>query len=382
MTVVWSIPTRVLFGEGALTELGDEARRLGASSALLVADHEGPPGEDVARVLERAGVPATAAPPVPANPRAAAVHAAADAYREAHADLVVAVGGSGAMNAGKLVRLAVSHGLPLAEYDEAQGGTAKVTQPMPPMAALPTAGAGQEVTPRTLLTLDDRPGRVAIEAPALMPDVAILDPALASGLDPRSTAARGVETLAIQVEAYCAKADHPVADALALHGLELLAKHLRTAVEDGSDLRARGGLQKAALMAGVASGKGLGASHALAHPLSAASGIEPGEAAALCLPAVLDFNRAAATFRIARVARLLGVKGTDLDTLAFECSGKVRALRRDLGLDRDSVDLESLPDPAVLAAEAYADAAHRTNPRACTRDDLQTLLKASLDEPA
>jgi alcohol dehydrogenase class IV len=292
----------------------------------------------------------------------------------------VGLGGGAPIDVAKLVRLASTHSLPLAEYDDAIGGDAKVTQPMPPMIAVPTtAGTGSEVGRSGVVTLVETGRKTVIFSPRLIPDVAILDPVLTVSLPPRLTAATGFDALTHNVEAYCAKGDHPMADAIALEGIELIAKHLPVAVADGKNLEARGAMLKAAMMGAVAFQKGLGVCHALAHPLGAELGMHHGLANALCLPAVLDFNRTATTMRIARIARILGVKGKDVDTLAFECSGKVRALRKELGLPNGlreaDVSDEQLPE---LAALAYADVIHQSNPRTCTKDDMLSLYRASL----
>jgi alcohol dehydrogenase class IV len=106
-----------------------------------------------------------------------------------------------------------------------------------------------------------------------------------------------------------------------------------------------------------------------------------GLANAICLPAVLDFNRVAVPERIAEVARQLGVRGSDESTLAFECAGAIRALRKSVGLPSDlrsqGIQEDDLPG---LAALAFADSCHELNPRRCTEDDLLALYKASLDD--
>jgi len=383
MTTVWSFPTRILYGAGAVSEAGAEAKRLGSKTALIVTD----PGvadagiaADVSRALEKGGIVSETFTAVSTNPTEAEVHAAAEAYREAKADLVIGVGGGAPLDVAKLVRVATTHSLPLAEYDDAIGGDAKITQPMPPMIAVPTtAGTGSEVGRSGVVTIAETNRKTVIFSPRLMPDVAILDPQLTLSLPTRLTAATGFDALTHNVEAYCAKGDHPMADAIALEGIELIAKYLPIAVEDGANLEARGAMLKASMMGAVAFQKGLGACHALAHPLGAETGMHHGLANALCLPAVLDFNRTAATMRIARIARILGVKGKDIETLAFECSGKVRALRNQLGLPSGlgeaGISEEQLPHLAGLAIQ---DATKEGNPRACTKDDMLSLYRASM----
>jgi 4-hydroxybutyrate dehydrogenase len=383
MTTVWSFPTRILYGEGAVAEIGPEARKLGARSALIVTDRgvrQAGLVDEVSRALEKANVVPHVFEDVSTNPTEAEVRAATEAFIETKSDLVVGVGGGAPLDVAKLVRLAATHELPLAEYDDAIGGDAKITQPMPPMLAIPTtAGTGSEVGRSGVVTLDATGRKTVIFSPRLIPTVAILDPGLTVSLPARTTAATGFDALTHNIEAYCAKGDHPMADAIALEGIELIANHLPTAVEHPRNLEARGAMLKAAMMGAVAFQKGLGVCHALAHPLGAELGMHHGLANALCLPAVLDFNRTAATMRIARIARILGVKGKDVETLAFECSGKVRALRKQTGLPNGlteaGVKEDQLPE---LAALAFAEGIHQQNPRSCTKEDMLALYRASM----
>lgn len=383
MPTVWNFPTRVLFGEGIVAEVGPEARRLGAHSALIVTDpgvKEAGLADEVARILEKAGVVCQITDAVDTHPTEEQVQSAAEAFAEATADLVVGVGGGAALDVAKLVRLVATHNLPLVEYDEAIGGDAKITQAMPPMIAIPTtAGTGSEVGRRSVVTAEATKRKTVIFSPRLLPTVAILDPVLTVSLPARLTAATGFNALTNNIEAYCAKGDHPMADAIALEGIELIARYLPSAVAEPQNLEARGGMLKAAMMGGVATQKGLGACHALAYPLGMRMGMHQGLAHALCLPSVLDYNRTATTLRIARIARILGVKGTDVETLAFECSGKVRALRKQLGLPEGlgevGVEETALPE---LAALAHADSSHQANPRPCTKEDMLALYRASM----
>jgi alcohol dehydrogenase class IV len=136
---------------------------------------------------------------------------------------------------------------------------------------------------------------------------------------------------------------------------------------------------KAATFGAVAFQKGLGACHSLAHPLSAEHGTHHGLANALCLPAVLDFNRAVIAAKLATLARLFGVRAEDDESLAFECAGAVRALRHRAGLP-DGLAAVGIPEDALpgLADLAFEDVCHRENPRPCTREDLLKLYQASL----
>lgn len=383
--VVWSFPTRVVAGEGAAKQCANEAHQLGGTRVLLVSDR----GVDAAGLLETirasldaAGLPHASALDISSNPVESEVLAAARVFEDFGADLVLAVGGGSVLDVAKLVRLAVTHPGPLAQYDDAIGGSTKIVEPLPPMIAVPTtAGTGSEVGRSGVVTLEATNTKTVIFAPSLLPNVAILDPVVTATMPSLMTAATGMDALAHCIEAYSAVGDHPMADAIALGGVRLCHRSLKAATESPSDLRARTDMLKAAMMGAVAFQKGLGACHSLAHPLSTEFGLHHGLANALCLPAVLDFNRVIIPERIAEIAHQLGVRGDDQGTLSFECAGAVRALRRSIGLPSNlrSQGIEESDLPR-LAGLAYTDVCHQLNPRPCTEDDLLALYKASLDD--
>ncbi|MBK8172136.1 MAG: iron-containing alcohol dehydrogenase [Sandaracinaceae bacterium] len=383
MVVAWTFPTRILFGEGATIEIGTEAKRLNGTRALIVTD----PGivaagliQPIITALEKSGITHVVFDRIASNPNESHVEDAARAYRDSGADFVVAVGGGSAIDVGKLVRLRATHSLPLAEYDETLHGGEKVTGKVPPMIAVPTtSGTGSEVGRGSVVQLGATKKKTTIAAPKLLPDVAVLDPRMTLSLPPATTAATGFEALAHSIEAYCALGDHPMADAIALEGIELIGHHLERAVNDGSDIEARGAMLKAAMMGGVAMRKGLGVCHSLAHPLDSELNLHYGLANALCLPAVLDFNRAAIPMKIAHIARILGARGNDVETLAFECSGAVRSLRKKCHLPQSLAEV-GVTEALItkLAASAMRDSYHHLNPRPCTQGDMVALYQSSM----
>ena len=381
----WSFPTRILFGEGAASRLAEESVALGGHKILLVSDR----GIDAAGLLEplkdsmtRAKLPFEVVLDVSSNPIEDEVLAGAEACSEFGADLVLGVGGGSVLDVAKLIAVAATHPLPLSLYDDAKGGSENIVGPLPPIIAVPTtAGTGSEVGRSGVVTLKATSRKTVIFSPLLLPRVAILDPVMTRTMPPEMTAATGMDALTHSIEAYCSLGDHPMADAIALSGVALCQRSLRKAVEDGDDLGARGGMLKAAMMGAVAFQKGLGACHSLAHPLSTEFGMHHGLANAICLPAVLDFNRTAIPDRIASVARELGVRAKDEESLAFECAGAVRALRAAIGLPSDlksqGIDRTDLPR---LASLAHEDACHALNPRPCDRDDLLSLYRACFED--
>jgi 4-hydroxybutyrate dehydrogenase len=374
--VIWSFPTTIVFGRGCLASLGESVKRSGGTRALVVCDAgvtKAGIALSVTKVLEGAGIATAVFDEVDPNPVEKNVERGVLAYKEHRADIVVAVGGGSPLDTGKLIALKTTHERPLADYDDATGGDRFITANVPPIIAIPTtAGTGSEVGRSGVVTLVATGRKTVIFSPHLLAKVALLDPELIRSLPPRVTAATGFDALTHCLEAYCALGDHPMADAIALGGLELCAKNLDRAVHHGDDIDARGAMMKAAMMGAVAFQKGLGACHSLAHPLSSEKGLHHGLANALCLPAVVDFNASAVPDRLARVRAALGAGGESL-------SVALRHLRARLGLPGGlrqegvtEADLDKLADKAI------EDACHRLNPRPVTRDDLRALYAASL----
>ncbi|MDB4974698.1 MAG: alcohol dehydrogenase [Myxococcaceae bacterium] len=379
----WSYPTRILFGNGAVGDVGKEARALGLKRVLIVSD----PGvtragmvSPVERALVSGSIECSVFDALSTNPTEAEARAAAKAYTDRKADGVVAVGGGAALDVAKIVRVLVSETGTLEEYDDAIGGDAKLKGVFPPMIAIPTtAGTGSEVGRSGVVTLASSGKKTIIFHPKLIPNVAVLDPRMTETLPAHITAATGFDALTHCIEAYLAKGDHPMADAIAYKGIQLCGKYLERAVKNPHDLDARGGMLKASMMGAVAFQKGLGVCHSLAHPLGAEHNLHHGLANAICLPAVLDFNRSVVQARIADVARALGVRGADEDTLAFECSGAVRALRHKVGLP-EGLRSQGITDKDIpkLAKLAFEDGCHGGNPRASTEQDMEQLYRVSL----
>jgi len=374
--VTWSFPTTIVFGVDSVATIAERVKALGAKRALVVCDKgvvKVGIAERVRALLDAGGVAARVYDGVDPNPVEANVLEGVAAYRDHGAGCVVAVGGGSPLDVGKLIALKVTHDRPLADYDDAIDGGALIGANVPPVVTIPTtAGTGSEVGRSGVVTLAATGRKTVIFSPYLLAKVALLDPALTRSMPARITAATGFDALTHCLEAYCSLGDHPMADAIALGGLELCAANLQRAVEKGDDLSARGGMMKAAMMGAVAFQKGLGACHSLAHPLSSEKGLHHGLANALCLPAVVDFNEQAAKEKVDRVRGLL-------DRSAKSCGEAVRALRKRVGLP-DGLKAEGVTEADVpkLTAKAFEDACHRSNPRAVTAEDLARLYRESL----
>jgi alcohol dehydrogenase class IV len=374
----WSYPTRILFGAGSAKLSGQEAKALMPDRVLLVTDRgvvDAGLTRAVEASLEAQGIRARIFADLSSNPTEAEVEAGAEAYRSMDARGVVAVGGGAAMDVAKLVIVRAKVAKPFEELDDARGGDQFIPRVLPPVIAIPTtAGTGSEVGRAAVLTVASTGAKTVVFAPSMLPRVAILDPELTVSLPPGATAATGFDALTHCLEAYLAKGDHPMADGIALGGLELIARDLPRVLRDGRDLEARGGMLKAAMMGAAAFQKGLGACHSLSHPLSAELGVHHGLANALCLPAVVDFNETVVPERVQRVGALFGAP-----PVLGACAAALRELRTRLGISsglaKVGVTRDQLPR---LAALALNDACHHQNPRPCSEADFRFLYEASL----
>jgi 4-hydroxybutyrate dehydrogenase len=382
MITEFSFPTRIVFGEGALKEVPNHLARLGVKRPLVVTDQgivaTGLLGRLTA-VLDAERIPHAVFDAVEPNPTGVTVENGLSAWREHGCDGIIGLGGGSPLDAAKGVRLLATHPLPLAQYDDARDGWRLVTNPLPPMIAIPTtAGTGSEVGRSFVVTLPETGRKTVIFAPPLMPSVAVCDPALTFDLPPRLTAATGMDALTHNLEALCAKGFHPLADAMAYKGLVLCGQFLLRAVKDGRDAEARAGMMIAAITGATAFQKGLGAAHALAHALTPVAGVHHGLANAIVLPYVMEFNLQAAQAQLAEVARALGEPPAEEDLLARRAVERVRAISREAGLPQrlSEVGVKESMLP-LLTEKAFEDACHQSNPRPCGPADLAALLHAA-----
>ncbi|NPC46527.1 iron-containing alcohol dehydrogenase [Corallococcus sp. AB032C] len=374
-------PTRIVFGAGALQKLPAHAARLNMKRPLLVTDAgvvKAGLAARVADVLKGAGLECAVFDRVEPNPTERDVFAGLEAYRAHKADGIVALGGGSALDAGKLVQLLTTHEPPLSRYDDAKGGDQYVRDDLPPLIAIPTtAGTGSEVGRSGVVTLADTGRKTVIFSPHLLPKAAVIDPELTLGLPPSVTAATGMDALTHCIEAYVANGFHPLADAVAIDGAMRVGRSLVTAVQEGRDLAARTDMMVAAMEGAMAFQKGLGASHALAHALTPISNVPHGLANAIVLPAVMEFNRAACTARLARIATALGdTSNAREEVLAANAIDRVRKLAASVGIPtrlREAGVQEK--DLEHIAQKAFQDASHQGNPRTVTEADLLAMAR-------
>jgi alcohol dehydrogenase class IV len=380
----FSFPTRIVFGLGATRQLPACLEENGVRRPLVVTDpglRAAPPFKAVVTALEDAGVQYEVFDRVHPNPIEEDVVQAADVYRRAGCDSVVGLGGGSAIDVAKATVVIAREEGTLADFEAQSGGMDRLKGPYDPILAIPTtAGTGTEVGRSSVITSQKLKRKIIIFSPWLMPKRAILDPELTVSLPPSLTAATGMDAFTHCLESLTCPVYHPICDAIAIHGLELIIRYLERATRNGGDLEARGNMLVAASMGAIAFQKDLGATHSLAHPLSTEFGLHHGLANALCLPAVMRFNLETAAPHYARLARLYrnGQSSDSESREAAEAVDQVAAMIERLGIQRGlrhhGVPRESLE---ALSASAFSDSCHKTNIRPCSREDLQRLYQES-----
>lgn len=381
----FSFPTTISYGPGVIKQLPVYLKEVGIGKPLLLTD----PGlkatavySTVEDVLKDPGIPFAMFCEIHTNPLDEDVENAAEAYRFNNCDGVIGLGGGSAMDAAKALTVLIANEGPLIHYDVQAGGNINIKGPLPPMIAIPTtAGTGSEVGRCSVITDPSKKRKFLVCHPLMMPAMAILDPELTVGLPPMLTAATGMDAFTHCIESLTAPIFHPMCDAIAEKGIELVAKYLEQAVENPDDIEARGYMMIAAMMGAVAFQKDLGAAHSLSHALSAVCDLQHGLANAICLVPVMKFNREVSAAEYARIARYFVVNTFGMPDL--EATDKlieaVKDLNRRIGipesLSEAGVTEEHLPE---LAQKAFEDPCHLTNPRSCSENDLLMLYKEAL----
>lgn len=361
--------TRVRFGPGAIAVLPQELSRLGVSRFLLVTD-QGPVRSGLVERLMANAEPAAIFDGTPSNPTEEAVLNALTAYREGQCEGVVALGGGSCIDLAKAVALLATHPGTFADY-VVSGPLAEAIGPVSPNVAIPTtAGTGAEVGRAASLTLNTGLKAACVNA-NLIPSSAICDPELTLTLPAMLTASTGMDALCHGIEAYFSPTFNPPADAIALDVVARVARSLPEAVRNGDNRDARSDMLLAAVMGGMVFQKGLGAVHALSHPLGAL-GYHHGTLNAIILPHVLAINEGLAGERAGTLCGMLKLSPNQ------RLSEWIAAFVAHLGLPRRLSALGmSSSGFADIAARAEREHLNETNPRPLTATEFLTILEAA-----
>lgn len=379
--VNWNYPTAVKVGLGRIRELPDWGKSLGMQRPLLVTD----PGlaslpmvSGAVAGCREAGLTCDVFSQIKSNPNGRNVLDGVAAFRAGGHDGVIAFGGGSVLDAAKAIALMAGQERPLWDFEDIGDNCLRVNVAgMAPVVAVPTtAGTGSEVGRASVITDEAAHVKRIIFHARMLPAVVILDAELTVGLPPHITAATGMDALSHNLEAYCSPFYHPMAAGIALEGMRLVQTWLPRAVADGKNLEARYHMLVASSMGATAFQRGLGAMHALAHPLGALHDTHHGLLNAILMPYVLKANEKAIAARLGALARYL-----DLPDASFTgVLDWVLSLRKTLGIPHTlrEIGIDGSDAPRV-GEMAVADGSSATNPLPFTALEYARIYQAAVD---
>ena len=375
----WNYPTRIRVGAGRIAELAASCKELGMAAPLIVTDPGLAGSLLVGRLIQlcqEGGLQVGIFSQIKANPTGENVKDGVHSYRVGMHDGVIAFGGGSSLDAAKAIALMVGQELPLWDFEDVGDNWTKVNvDAMAPVIAIPTtAGTGSEVGRASVITDTEKQIKKIIFHPQMLPELVIMDPELTVGLPKALTAATGMDALSHCLEAYCTTYYHPMAEGIALEGIRLIKDNLLKAYQDGGNIEARTNMLVASAMGATAFQRGLGAMHALAHPLGALYDAHHGRLNAILMPYVLLANRSAIEEKIIRLAGYLNLaNGFDgfIDwILKMRLELGIEPCLAQIGIDQAQIDR--------LATMATEDAAAGSNPILFTKTQYMHILKEAI----
>jgi len=376
----FELPTRIEYGVGVASKLGEEVRLLKAQKVSLITD----PGiikagllDKITSILKEEKLLYNVFDGVDPNPKDRNVERGAQVVRSFEADAMVAVGGGSVIDCAKAIGVLVSHdGKRIKDFE----GKTAVKKPILPFIAVPTtAGTGSEVTFSAVITDTENNYKMTVRSPFMAAKVALLDPKLTVTVPPHITASTGMDALTHAIEAYTVKVSEPISDALALYAIELITNNLVNAVKNGENINARACMLVGSLLAGMAfSHSDVGSVHCMAEALGGVYDAPHGVCNAVLLPYVMEYNAEFCLEKYARIAQAMGEIFDTMEEGAMKAVERVKKLSVDVGLPSfkslgvKEEDLEKLADMAAKNIST------KSNPREMTKDDYLTLFKRAL----
>lgn len=372
------------FGPGARQKLPEAIRRLGKSKPLIVTDKgllQFGVAAMVTDVLDKAGIPYTIFSDVKPNPTVSNVNAGIKAFKEAGADMLVAIGGGSSIDTAKAVGIVVAN----PEFADIVSleGCAPTKHKSVPIIALPTtAGTAAETTINYVIIDEQKQKKMVCVDPNDIPAVAIIDAELMYSLPAGLTAATGMDALTHAIEGYITKAAWELSDMFEIEAIRMISRYLPVAVSDPRNPEGRNGMAVAQYVAGMAfSNVGLGLVHGMAHPLGSLFDIPHGVANAVLLPTVMEFNKPCCVEKYGKIAEAMGVNisGMTPDEAAQAAVDAVKVLSARVGIPARLSDLGiKEADVEPLSLQAIEDVCTPGNPREVALDDIRALYRSLL----
>lgn len=367
-------PKKILFGVGCFDRVSEEAKKLGATKALLVVDPVVAKlgvADRAKRSLEQQMISVDVFDKVEPEPHVEIVHGATHIVREGKYDVIIGVGGGSALDVAKALSVMAANPGSIEDYI----GFEKVKCRSKLILSPTTAGTGSEVSAFIVLTVKGVE-KALIFSQEIPPDIALIDPMLTVTMPPKVTAATGFDALSHAIESILSVDSNDYTETFSFKAVELIGKYFRKAYYQGWNIEARRGMSLAALFAGFAfSVTGLVIGHGAAMRLGERLHIPHGEACALCLPYAIEFNIPAATEKLSEVARALGISTAGLsdEEAALKVARFVRGLAEEFGLKTSLKDYGIRREDLEILINDFLERSAveiRWNPRKITRENL------------
>ncbi len=370
-----------IFGVGARNLAGKYARNLGIQKVLIVTD----PGvinagwcTELQNSLENEAISYSIFSDITPNPRDHETMAGAKAYLENDCNGIIAIGGGSPMDCAKGIGIAVSNGQHVLEFE----GVDEVKIPGPPLICIPTtSGTSADVSQFAIISDTKRMVKIAIVSKMVVPDVALIDPKTTTTMPKDLTAFTGLDALTHAIEAYCSNASSVITDLHSMEATRLILENLELAYQNPLEMVPRSKMTLGSLYAGLAfSNASLGAVHAMAHSLGGLLDFPHGQANAILLDLIVEFNFPAMPEKFRRLAASIGCNSTGSDQeVKDSIVGRIRTFKKAIGVTQTLGELglnsNSIPD---LAKNAMQDACIVTNPRIPTQRDIEELYEKAL----
>ena len=375
----WVYPNEILFGNGRIKEIAKVCGKLNINKPLFVTD-KGLGTSEIAnksmQILKDNGIDAEMFCQVDANPNEKNVEEGVKMFNDGKFDGVIAFGGGSGLDAGKAIAFMAKQNRPIWDFEDKKDWWTRADEKgIQPIIAIPTtAGTGSEVGRASIITNSKTNEKKIIFHPRFLPAIVICDPELTVSMPKHITAGTGLDALAHCVEAYSSPHYHPMSQGIALEGMKLVKEFLPLAYKDGENLEARANMMAAAAMGAVAFQKGLGAIHALSHPVGAIYHTHHGTTNATFMPFVLKFNENEIKNKFDEATKYLGINGgfngfcKYIDELNE--SMEVPKTLKELGVEN--------PDVERIVKDALADPSAGGNPVKMNEENTRELLQKCL----
>ena len=384
VAAAFTIPPTVITGIGSGAQVGEQAKRLGASAALVVTDSgivRLGYADQIVKGLAAVGIGATVFSDVTADPTTENVEHGVRHFRSERCNLIVSIGGGSAIDCGKGISVKITNKGELADYM----GVDQIRNPGAPLIAIPTnGGTGSECTKVTVIRDTERNVKMMLSSPHLLARVALIDPSLSLTTPSHLTSAVGVDALTHAIEAYVSKRAQPITDALALKAIRMISNSLRQAWSDGADVVARTEMMIGASIAGMAfSNASVALVHGMSRPIGAYFHVHHGLSNAVLLLDVMEFSVVGAPVRFADIARAMG-EAVDALSIVHQADAALVAVERlindiqmprlgEIGIDSDEFE-EAVEQ---MALDALASGSPANNPRQPTKEEIVALYRRS-----